>query len=486
MASKYDDYWRSKAGEIRAAVGRAVDGTTATVSVGDVASLGDRESWYGTATVQGTDVLSSSMAHATSLARMVAQEGMGNAWPDVTLRFTVTDDLTLRIRRDSAPRASPASTVRSAEPPVSPRLAAGPSRAGVPVDPAVACPRVHSILDSLPLWTQPEHATFRNGLYFFYERGESSSHAPAGRVVRVGNHPRAENGLARRLHGHYRTGVGAKNGSVFRRYLGGALMRRSDPDSSCLSPAAGQGHWERHQQSECPRCEPLEALVTETLRSAFSFRCVRIDDTAERHEFEAGLIATLAACTVCSPSTNWLGLSAYPGRVRKSGLWNSHYVERAGLTGHHMERLEALVKQSVSAPHRPPTDLSDTLLVIPCSGGKRGTDDFGLPTVEVRDLAGAEAGRILEEGRRLAFDRNGTRLDLGSPLRPAVSYYSGQPYSTPGVRRARRRHRQRDALSDHLWRLRRTARGGADPQLQRAPRHPDEECLVPSVAHDLA
>lgn len=433
MASKYDDYWRSQAAEIRAAVERAVGGTPATIAVGDVAGLGDRESWYGTASVRGTDVLSSSMAHVTSLARMVSREGICAAWPAVTFRFTVTNDLTLRIESDRVPRSSPAPTVRSAQRPTSPRLVVGSFGAGVALEPAAACSRIHSILDSLPVWTQPRHVTFSNGLYFFYERGETSPHTRDARVVRVGNHPRAENGLAGRLRAHYQPRVGAKNRSVFRRYLGGALIRRSDPDSPCLAPAAGHGHWERQQQSECPRCEPFEGLVTETLRSEFSFRCVQIDDPAERNDLEARLVATLAACTVCSPSTKWLGLHAYPARVRKSGLWNSQSVEGAGLTAHHMERFDVLAKQSLPAPHRASGDLSDTLLVLPCSAAKHGRDELGLPRVQMRDLVGPEAGRILEEGRRSSFGRSGTELDLRSPMRPAVSYYSGQPYATPGV-----------------------------------------------------
>ena len=77
---------------------------------------------------------------------------------------------------------------------------------------------------------KPSDVPFTTGLYFFYERGEKSDHGTAGRVVRIGNHPHSRNRLIGRLSDHYRTASNAKNGSVFRRYLGGALIRRRDPN----------------------------------------------------------------------------------------------------------------------------------------------------------------------------------------------------------------------------------------------------------------
>jgi hypothetical protein len=52
----------------------------------------------------------------------------------------------------------------------------------------------------------------------------------------------------------------------------------------------------------------------------------------------------------------------------------------------------------------------------------------------VEDLPGPSAAATLADGRRLAFQRRGTRLDEGSPLRPALAWYTGQPYATQGVR----------------------------------------------------
>jgi hypothetical protein len=77
-----------------------------------------------------------------------------------------------------------------------------------------------------------------------------------------------------------------------------------------------------------------------------------------------------------------------------------------------------------------------TLLIIPCSGGKEGCDDPNLPVRSVEDYLDADfdadSVRALRAGREMAFAR--TFRDDASPLRPAIAWYTGQPYSTPGFR----------------------------------------------------
>jgi hypothetical protein len=102
-----------------------------------------------------------------------------------------------------------------------------------------------------------------------------------------------------------------------------------------------------------------------------------------------------------------------------------------------MARSEELI--GMTLPNAGPQghlDLSHTLLVIPCSGGKKGVADPGLPFVSVGNLLSDAGRQLLEQGRRLAFERPGTALSLSSPLRPALAYYTGQPYATIGARDA--------------------------------------------------
>lgn len=185
------------------------------------------------------------------------------------------------------------------------------------------CLKIHNLIRLVHAYREPRQVPFANGLYFFYQNGETSEHAPDGRIIRVGNHPRAQNRLRARLENHY---GGSKNSSVFRKLLGGALLRRADADHPCLRPGLGKGHWEKQDAQPCPECLPMEGEVTRLLRGEFWFRCVEIGDLSLRNRLERELIATLSLCQVCTPSEQWLGRYAYNENVRKSGLRNSNYV----------------------------------------------------------------------------------------------------------------------------------------------------------------
>ena len=440
--SKYDQLWIGLLTELRSSVEHAAEGVDADVAVAGLRSLGERGTWYGRAEVRGCDVISAPMAHLRSLANIVTAGGVCAAWPDAIFVFTVdTHGSRLRVAlRDLAARSgavpSPSRGVAGTPTPVTrpaPPVSAKPSAN----DPTHACPRIHAMLRRLPAFRNVSDVPFANGLYFFYENGESSSHDPDGRVVRIGNHPRTQDRLVARLGDHFRSGSGAKNGSVFRRYLGGALMRRRDPSSKCLQPGPGQGHWERQDVDACPTCAGVEGDVKAYITENLTFRCVGIDDLAERNRFEMSLLATLAACTSCLPSPQWLGLHAYPQAVRSSGLWNVQHVDGPTISLRDLDRFAELVEATATPAHAKGTGRLDrTLLVIPCSGGKDGTADPGLGRVAVADFLGDESRHLLQEGRARAFARRGVMLDETSELRPAIAYYTGQPYATPGVRAA--------------------------------------------------
>jgi hypothetical protein len=210
------------------------------------------------------------------------------------------------------------------------------------------CESVHRALEKLPLSLKPGQVPFSNGLYFFYEKGETSSHGPLGRIVRIGNHPRSDDTLVRRLRQHY---SGQKNGSVFRKFLGGALIRSLTPNSPCLMPTPGRGHWERQNDDACALCAPVEEQVSSLLRARFTFRCVEVVDREERNRLEELLIATISACNECAPSATWLGHQAYSSVVRGCGMWNSQSVGGAQLTPEDLRRFEELVGQTVNKWH---------------------------------------------------------------------------------------------------------------------------------------
>lgn len=207
------------------------------------------------------------------------------------------------------------------------------------------CAQVHQSLKELPFFSAPKKSLPDNGLYFFYEEGEISGHDGEPRIVRVGNHPKSQDNLINRLKQHYRS---SKNGSVFRKYLGGALIRQSCAEHPCLQPGPGKGHWEKQDAKTCDICKPFEIEVTNLLLTRFRFRCVKIDNMKERNRMEEGLIATLARCPRCRPSPAWLGRFAYNTKVQDSVLWNSEYVEGSNsLNRQELARFEELILLSL-------------------------------------------------------------------------------------------------------------------------------------------
>jgi len=66
----------------------------------------------------------------------------------------------------------------------------------------------------------------------------------------------------------------------------------------------------------------------------------------QRNEMERKLVATLARCHECSPSESWLGRWAYSKKVRRSGMWNSEFVDDAyEMTISDLEEMERNVKK---------------------------------------------------------------------------------------------------------------------------------------------
>ena len=61
-----------------------------------------------------------------------------------------------------------------------------------------------------------------------------------------------------------------KDKSVFRRYLGGALLRKDNQNSKCLLPSPGIGHWEMSKHPKNKSCIDCKELRGQVLRYYFS------------------------------------------------------------------------------------------------------------------------------------------------------------------------------------------------------------------------
>lgn len=175
------------------------------------------------------------------------------------------------------------------------------------------------------------------GAYFFFEPGEVRSDSGDGlRLVRVGTHALTKHSrttLWQRLSQHRgsrTTGGGNHRGSIFRLFVGTALMHKH-PDMRCES-------WGRDSSagSEIRRGEQrLERLVSQYI-GAMSVLWVPIDDEpgpdSLRGKLERNAIALLSNLgepTHDPPSKGWLGHHCSRERVRTSGLWNFNHVEEA-------------------------------------------------------------------------------------------------------------------------------------------------------------
>lgn len=169
------------------------------------------------------------------------------------------------------------------------------------------------------------------GVYFFFEPGEfRSASGSGGRVVRVGTHAVASTSKATfwsRLRTHLGTdeGLGNHRGSVFRKLVGQAWMRREGLDL----PTWGVGS---SASAEVRLGEAgLERTVSRWLAGT-SLVWLPVDDPpgprSLRALVERNSIAMLSngLRPLDRPSPGWLGRSCPQELVQASGLWNVNHV----------------------------------------------------------------------------------------------------------------------------------------------------------------
>jgi hypothetical protein len=195
---------------------------------------------------------------------------------------------------------------------------------------------VYELADELPKFRYPFHLNElpRDGVYLFFEDGETvmSRCGQFERITRVGTH-RKDGRFRMRIRQHFgqvRSELGNKNGSVFRKHVGGALLRRADNNHPLLP------NWDHGQR---PGDKGHEINVSRWMRHRLSFACIYVPGHQERLDLESGLIALLAQHPIGEPTENWLGRFAGNPVIRCSGLWNTQRVTSQPLTETQFERL---------------------------------------------------------------------------------------------------------------------------------------------------
>jgi len=222
------------------------------------------------------------------------------------------------------------------------------------------CKIIYEILSSLPEY---DYKTSKselpiNGIYFFYEDGEfcEDRNGRQKRIVRVGTH-REDGNFKNRINNHF---GGNKNSSVFRKHLGGALIRKKNPNDMRLN------QW---LKQDAPTFQEIETEVSSVLKENFRFKCLPIEDRQERLSLEEQLITTLSRCPGCYPSENWLGHYAADELIQKSGLWNTQHVFGNNIiTEESIKRIKEIVNGLNTRGER-------SLFLIPCCSEKISDGD---------------------------------------------------------------------------------------------------------------
>jgi len=180
----------------------------------------------------------------------------------------------------------------------------------------------------------------KSGIYLFFEKGETITidNRIFDRIVRIGTHLKDGNFPARiRQHyGNKHSLTGNKNGSVFRKHLGGAIIRRENPDDPRLTG------WLKQMGTSY---EDMEEKVSRTLRDNFTYVCFPVPMKDERLSLEAALISLLAQHPLGKPSPTWLGLWADSSIIRSTGLWNTNETDKIPLNETQLSSIKAYMQE---------------------------------------------------------------------------------------------------------------------------------------------
>lgn len=210
------------------------------------------------------------------------------------------------------------------------------------------CKWLHEQLERLPLIRFPFNPDLlpENGIYFFYEEGETWGHGGnKPRIVRVGTH-RGGN-FRNRIGEHFllreskmdfdKDRSKPSDRSIFRKNIGRALLNKT-PDPYLKT-------WEKDfiKKENRKKYGPLrniqkekavETEVTRIIRENFSFRYIIINGQETRmgtKGLESFLIGTIAQCELCKPSPNWLGNHSPKKQIKEKGLWLVQHLKAEGI-----------------------------------------------------------------------------------------------------------------------------------------------------------
>lgn len=187
---------------------------------------------------------------------------------------------------------------------------------------STACQILHEHFTALPHLTAnyEEGDIPANGIYILYEKNEFAH--GTGRIVRIGTHT-GQGNLPKRLKEHLFTPN--KDRSIFRKHIGRCLLNKdNDPFLADwdISLIKRKDRLLYENRIDPKKLAETERAVTDYMQENFSFIVFEIVEKEERLALETALIATVAQCKNCWPSSDWLGMHHPNGKIPKHGLWN--------------------------------------------------------------------------------------------------------------------------------------------------------------------
>ena len=223
------------------------------------------------------------------------------------------------------------------------------------------CRWLHEQLERLSLTKYPFSPSQlpRNGIYFFYERGETWGHdGNKPRIIRIGTHK--SNNFRSRIKEHFlldNKGMNfdpmkpaPKDRSVFRKNIGRALLRKRNSNylrmwNIDFTPRRNRERYGHLRDIEHEK--EIERDITRILRNRFTFRFIIVENETRRigsRGLESRLIGTVSRCPLCKPTNNWLGDFSPKVKIRKSGLWQIQHLNSRAIT----EDEKGIIKDAIA------------------------------------------------------------------------------------------------------------------------------------------
>jgi hypothetical protein len=225
------------------------------------------------------------------------------------------------------------------------------------------CKWIHEQLEQLPLIKYPFDINKLpdNGIYFFYENGEIWNHGSNKlRIVRVGTHK--DGNFKSRIKGHYLLNETRMNftslmppphdTSILRKNIGRVLLNMTKDEYLNIWNLVfmkKEYRIKNAQLRDIPKEKKIESEISRILRENFSFRFIIIENQQDRMGstgLESSLIGTIASCTYCKASKNWLGKYSPIEKIRQSGLWQVQHLGASTISEEEMELITKSIKKT--------------------------------------------------------------------------------------------------------------------------------------------